>query len=67
MIFSFIMCSFELLSCLNVQKLALGGPIIFVLLFILFFLPTMGHRMVADELVGLGSSVIGFSYFLFRK
>ena len=27
----------------------------------------MGPGMVADELVSLGSSVIGFSYFLFRK
>ena len=43
------------------QKLTLDIPIIFVLLLICFFSPpTIGHRMVADGLVGLGSSVLDF-------
>ena len=49
----------ESLSCLKVQKLTLGIRILFVLLFMLF-LPRMGHRMMANGLVGSGSGVISF-------
>lgn len=60
--FHFTMYFQKLLSCLKVQKLTLGGPMIFVLLIIFppFLLPTTGHGMVAVGSVGSGSCVIGF-------